>query len=228
MVAESKIESHILYKRIFQEEFLGDMDIVLQEININRTISQPKDYGVTERDGKSVTRLLILVILDVNFWEVRKPHIHTNLDFLKRLMGFAMDGSLDAPIGDAVDEQEGWVKYYKRIQDVHLSVIRDVHTKNSSMHNDETNHVQNRLIGTFYEQAAENNNLRGEIMQSHAVEVLEHKWRPGRKYAVQHSREASGDEEDNMQSTIQVSLPIPAFKFIFLSRCIGNCWLNNS
>uniref|UniRef100_A0A0D6QZ43 RING-type domain-containing protein n=2 Tax=Araucaria cunninghamii TaxID=56994 RepID=A0A0D6QZ43_ARACU len=40
------------------------------------------------------------------------------------------------------------------------------HTSTSSMHNDDTGHGQSRLMGTFFEQAAENNSLRGAVMQA--------------------------------------------------------------
>ncbi|GLJ43463.1 hypothetical protein SUGI_0903660 [Cryptomeria japonica] len=67
------------------------------------------------------------------------------------------------------------------------------HTSTSSMHNDETGHVRNRLMGTFYEQAAENNSLRGEIMQ--ARERLYQRFRAASLVGNRHNIAASTGTE---------------------------------
>ncbi|KAH9297397.1 hypothetical protein KI387_029079 [Taxus chinensis] len=63
------------------------------------------------------------------------------------------------------------------------------HTSTSSTHNDDTSHGQNRLMGAFYEQAAENNSLRGEVMQ--ARERLYQRFRASSLVSNRHNNTAS-------------------------------------
>ncbi|GLJ25404.1 hypothetical protein SUGI_0486310 [Cryptomeria japonica] len=82
---------------------MGDIDSALEEIDISRTIPYAENFGMSMRNGEPTPRFPILVIVNKELWELSKSVIRMSLDFLKRLMGFAEDGSLVVPIGDVVN-----------------------------------------------------------------------------------------------------------------------------
>lgn len=83
-VGTPKEETKLLSRDVFKEEFLGNLDLVVDSVDCNLTIPFPEDYDVeqTQNMVAKIKRCPLLEIRDQEVFDQRKQSVLRNIYFL--------------------------------------------------------------------------------------------------------------------------------------------------